>query len=1247
MTPTISRAANIINLAKLKENYEKTIAELDKELEELRLSPTANADIIAQKELIRNDLATILNEMKRSNDIFIYADLLCNDSCRDSYNKFMDSLKFYDGMTDDERLLVVSEAIKNLDVLNNDIDKEIERLKEEIKNEITLVADGPYAAHQSGHAEYSDRYYELEDRIKRLEELKEILEGKSDILKLEFPLYEYAEYVATDEYKKFIEEYKNLETYEMPEEDLSNKSKYDVLADYEKNNFHSIIRLSDGYELDVEDFSLYATEEEKNLYHYLVQNVGQAEADKFLVSIVDNINRSKGLQLFLNSDQYALLEASMYESGVYKDYVDFSLMIDVPLTSWYIACKKHVKGFLNNFNHDRHKSADDYADDYFNEFIKYNDYGGILQAEAIVGEGAGNLSMIYLEIALTRNISLGLNVPNELLYAYGAFGGAVGIGLSSMGNAKARALQELGLTEPEAMLYGFVIGFSESSLQFFMGRIPYLSNEYGMELTDIASEMFEEGSQVWIESITASIFTGEEIDFETVSIGSVQASLMGALIDVGANGAHQIIEVKINGKTYNVNTEDIVKNLDEDTINNAFKKDATWEDLAPLLGEDLTTALENGSEAYQSSPLHYKSLEEDVIPETLKYDKAYTDMLENDIDSAAKILSDLHNTDIEFEKSQIQKYNKAKDEIVNKLYENGYRSVEIDFILKYSDNDVLNDFMNGELDSKKLDQLIEKVTKEYVEYRDLMYGMVDMKMFNLKTDLENVVNQKQRLRGFNTVKEEYYSTLQDLAENYYGHEIDSIMAEKGISREEATKIKVEELVNDIMNNEWDTIRFPDSEFNDVKMIAEKYLLYSAYTQEFGNGVNFDELGEYKGIAYKNNENGDSELYLEFYVDGKGKVYIKLDDVLTNERNGISSETINSYYNAKETLINKIGEQAFYDTYEAFDLDLEFLAEKYNSKDPSLSKEEYLKLLNDYKNGRNSFESKLKSLNYSDSDILLISKDDNLLRDSTLKAKKDEQLLDYLYDKAFDSNNELGLTEDESYNIKLNNKERYLDHEINRTDTDMIHRYDLYNFREESTLITYTENGEFVFEYKGLEIYIPSETEFGLRAWDTTNMLVEVNEENPSLSGNFKYVVFSEKTYEELNPNNAAYGVALYSAGGNPGVLTVYPASIYLDAVEVKPFLVHESLHITDGYYCDYSNSSEYKNAVKADGNYTSDYGEWKVKNFEGTYDQYCEDFAEAGRYLKQYGRKSFEANFPNRAAFFKKNMPDFYNEFNE
>ena len=292
------------------------------------------------------------------------------------------------------------------------------------------------------------------------------------------------------------------------------------LRDEIKSKYRAASRdniFSDGELIYEERGYDYLTDEEISIYNYYYNTEGKEKAQEFLDSLEDTLVQRKA------GKEFEALEGETIKEifyGVVTGAEQFASGIEglgayVTGDKGHTPSSQYVSGYIR----------EDLADDGFK----------------ILGSSVGQIG--YDLVNTTSNM-----LPSILVgAATGGVGGAVTLGLSSIGNAYTE-MRRLGYDENQARAYATLVGASEATLQYALGGISKLGgkitgnvvNKFVSGLDNafakvainlggsMVSEGLEESIQTVIEPVFKAIVTGE--DYEAAELEEILYSgLLGAL----------------------------------------------------------------------------------------------------------------------------------------------------------------------------------------------------------------------------------------------------------------------------------------------------------------------------------------------------------------------------------------------------------------------------------------------------------------------------------------------------------------------------------------------------------------------------------------------------------------------------------------------------------------------------------------------------------------------------------------------
>lgn len=404
-----------------------------------------------------------------------------------------------------------------------------------------------------------------------------------------------------EEIEKLFQNFKSMEET-MPLRYLTKTQAFEDFKNFQANyDTYEPLSIDHGNERYLNDL-------ERDIYEYYWYELGTPAADEFKKKyLIANINAAMGQE-----EAYRLLDALNNNENIFSQ-------------SWFVSSdgfqdglENYWEGLKNIFAPSGVQSPNAYKaailvqalegkviDSYFtpdeaadikNKLAsgEYNkddiikmlqdkgaDYNTVLDKYVDMGmsERAKNmfLSKLYSSTVsignMTPSIILGTITGNPLL-------GSISMGVSSTGNAINSALTE-GASYPAALLYGIFSGLSETTMEYFLGKIPGMSKTLG-ELGGISNfrqlvknvfsnafgEAREEALQnVFQSTILDTIFLGKPIEVGDLVASTTEAAFMGFFTSLLMSGGQ--CTVNCAGNLVNVTINDII-NLKTNLINDSL-----------------------------------------------------------------------------------------------------------------------------------------------------------------------------------------------------------------------------------------------------------------------------------------------------------------------------------------------------------------------------------------------------------------------------------------------------------------------------------------------------------------------------------------------------------------------------------------------------------------------------------------------------------------------------------------------------
>lgn len=274
------------------------------------------------------------------------------------------------------------------------------------------------------------------------------------------------------------------------------------------------------------------SEDEKNIYYYLLGTKGDAAANEFKSLLDDELNRRIGTAQAEQAEILGTAGVLPFVAGVESSYAGAAQALLAALGS-----EKTVP-----------RSPYQYAYQAWRERIaqQENNKIGLRGIANDLGYTVGNM-LPGMELSAAMG---GLGAPSKLASALGSGS----IGLSSGGNAY-REGRDMGYSHNEAITYGALTGASEAGLQYLLGGVSKLgagvtsgkiANVVSKALdkvvknkavadtvvryvADMGSEATEEYLQSVLEPVFRNIAAGENNDIDLLSDEALYSAMMGAL----------------------------------------------------------------------------------------------------------------------------------------------------------------------------------------------------------------------------------------------------------------------------------------------------------------------------------------------------------------------------------------------------------------------------------------------------------------------------------------------------------------------------------------------------------------------------------------------------------------------------------------------------------------------------------------------------------------------------------------------
>lgn len=299
----------------------------------------------------------------------------------------------------------------------------------------------------------------------------------------------------------------------------------------------------------------YLSEEERMMYHYLFRTEGPKSAEEYLKNFDDVINKAKGTEdaiKFLNG-------LDLTDEG--KLTASLDNLFDVNGKGFVDGIGTFFEGLDNVFQNNGTMSSSDYEKAIVLQYLQQN--SELFDEMYEFSSAFGNMVPSILASFAVSMVASPL-AGAEVLGASqaGNITGSTLMGLSAMGNAKHQAL--IGGADPAvANIYGILIGLSETTLTYFLGNIPGLSESAGLTISGMLREGVEEYLQEWIAAGLQAVLLGEDVDWDSIPENAQKSFWMGVLMSGFLNGGQEVVNIMINGVTVQINIEETLEYLNE------------------------------------------------------------------------------------------------------------------------------------------------------------------------------------------------------------------------------------------------------------------------------------------------------------------------------------------------------------------------------------------------------------------------------------------------------------------------------------------------------------------------------------------------------------------------------------------------------------------------------------------------------------------------------------------------------------
>lgn len=304
------------------------------------------------------------------------------------------------------------------------------------------------------------------------------------------------------------------------EAEKANVNAYGMVANIGAMDYLDDVTGSDQYD--------YMSEDEKDIYGYLLEKEGNESAEEYKKFVIENINYRKGYEKYENMpDSTAVKIASGLGQG-------------------FNRATRSVINLMNDImgSEAMPVSAEEYASSFVREDLRN-------KGPKILGSSLGQAAYDALE-------NTGNMIP---MMGLGPAGAAVGMGVGAGATSMNEAWRD-GASKGQAALYGLSNGTLEGGLQYALGGISKLggkltgvgkniidtkvSNAFARTAAKVGLSALGEGTEEYlqevIDPVVRNITLGENNKIRFVSDEALYAGLLGAVSGLALGGPSDISE---------------------------------------------------------------------------------------------------------------------------------------------------------------------------------------------------------------------------------------------------------------------------------------------------------------------------------------------------------------------------------------------------------------------------------------------------------------------------------------------------------------------------------------------------------------------------------------------------------------------------------------------------------------------------------------------------------------------------------
>lgn len=311
-------------------------------------------------------------------------------------------------------------------------------------------------------------------------------------------------------------------------------------ADFEKYSKENEVEVEERYKEELR----YLSEAQQLVLTYIYSKEGKTKADEYIDSLSDQINKYKAAE---EANEF-IEKLENNPDELLEELENMGLTVKEGTKD---GVNQYVEGLKNLYQNNYEPSVVEYKQMIVLEMLnKKPEWKTLLPETYQISSSIGNMApSIIISIGVTAATG-GAGSP-AVFSNMGRILGALSMGASATGNAKHQALMD-GASICEAWAYGITTGASETMLEYFLGSIPgigKLGNKSAKTLTEsikvlgekAVSEGIEEGLQQIIQTFSAEIIYGKEVNIDELMNETWDAATSGAICSIIMNTGSSIM----------------------------------------------------------------------------------------------------------------------------------------------------------------------------------------------------------------------------------------------------------------------------------------------------------------------------------------------------------------------------------------------------------------------------------------------------------------------------------------------------------------------------------------------------------------------------------------------------------------------------------------------------------------------------------------------------------------------------------